>query len=875
MFGGLGSGIKIGVNKTTASTRITEMPGENSISAGYPAPAQGYDELLGPDGLIREPWRRLIAGIDGLGAVGIKRRWQAARRLLHENGITYNIHGDPQGLERPWELDTMPLVLGADEWRRLEEGLVQRAHLLNLILTDVYGPQKLMREGLLPPALVFGNPNFLRPVHGTQVPGDSHLHFVAFDLARSPDGNWWVLADRTQAPAGAGYALENRIVMSRCLPDLFADCNVRRLAPFFQAMRETLHNLAVRTDNPRTVLLSSGPTDEGYFEHAYLARYLGFTLVEGADLTVRDNRVYIKTLSGLKQVDVVLRRVRDEAIDPLELRDDSDFGVAGMVQAVKAGNVVVANALGSGIAECEGLWGFLPAISRKLLGEDLKIPSVATWWCGEPAARDHVLENLDDLVVKKTFDSFSIFTQGVAAEGVGLSPENRRAELTQALTHYGYKYIAQEVVHLSTTPATSDGRLVPRPMALRVYLTASNGSYTVMPGGLTRFTDSDDARTVALRYGAGSKDTWVLADGPAGNFSLLRPADAQIPLRRVGADLPSRAADNLFWLGRYAERAEGVMRLLRGLMVRMTGDTTLPGTPEDLNKLLNVLIIEGQIAGKVGRKRRDRGVVDGAPPMFDPRYSEGLRKTLSHLYRTATLVRDRLSLDAWRILNRLNENAAWKQPEAGLDVGRGLEQLDDMILTMAAFSGMEMENMTRSQGWRFLDMGRRLERALHMVVLLRVLLASGDPEHDGGLELVLTLADSFMTYRSRYLTSLHLAPVLDLLLTDESNPRSVAFQIAALSDHVKNLPRDADLPSMAADQRIVTRTLTDIQLINVDRLCVANAKGERVELNRFLNQLGGALPEFSEVIARIYFSHADRIQERRSQPGGIRRENEP
>ena len=351
-----------------------------------------YDELSA-DGVTPRPhWARIMKSFRAIGPAELGRRWERAERRIRENGITYNIYGDPLGASRPWKIDIVPFLIPAEEWRFLEAGIVQRAQLLSRILEDLYGAQELLANGQFPAELLFANPAFLRPLVGVRVPAHSYLHMLAVDLARSPDGQWWVLSDRTQAPSGSGYALENRTIVSDVLPDIFRKSNVQRLAPFFRAQRDALAALSQR-NNPRIVLLTPGPHNETYFEHSYIARYLGFTLVAGADLTVRDRSVYLKTVDGLERVDVILRRVDDSFCDPLELRSDSLLGVPGLVDAIVAGNVIVANALGSGLIETSAIMPFLPGLSKHLFGEKLKLPSVATWWCGQPYALDWVLRS--------------------------------------------------------------------------------------------------------------------------------------------------------------------------------------------------------------------------------------------------------------------------------------------------------------------------------------------------------------------------------------------------------------------------------------------------------------------------------------------------
>jgi len=832
---------------------------------GYTLLPGVYDEMIAADGSLRPAWKPFVDGLESMTESELTHRWRLAERLLHENGLTYT--ADAAGrAERPWDLDFVPVVIGTEEWRHLEQGLIQRARLLDAILADLYGPQTLLHNGDLPAAVVLGNPHFLRPCHGTRPRDGRFLHLYAADLGRGPDGRWWVLADRTQAPSGVGFALENRVVLSRCLPELFRDVHVQRLASYFQSMHDSLVSRTNR-ENPRIVLLTPGAAAEGYFAHAYLARYLGYTLAEGGDLTVRDSRVYLKSVDGLKPVDLILRRVDSEDCDPLELRADSVLGVAGLLQATRAGTVTVANALGSGLAETKAMLAFLPGLCRRMLGEDLRIPNISTWWCGDAQVRDHVLANLDRLSIDSAFKRRTLLARTTSAvPGASLSPADRLAIIDQITTR-GDDYVGQELVSLSTTPVWTKEGLQPRPMTLRVFLAATkDDDFVVMPGGLTRVSGSSDARAIALFRGEGTKDTWVIADEPVNtSFTLLRSPLSHVKPKRTGKDLPSRAADNLFWLGRYAERTEDTMRVLRSVVHRLTEDASPVDSVAAMKRVLRVLFEKSQMAPPVAGK--------GSTPtetlekqlsvlMFDPVCAYGLQETLSHLHRTAGLVRDRLSLDAWRTLSRFHTKVTLhayqtESPTHPIELGDTLAMLDDSIRMLAAFSGMEMENMTRNHGWRFLGMGRRLERAQHLVGLLRSLLARGSPEEDGSLVLLLELADSIMTYRSRYLTTPMLPPVIDLLLLDETNPRSVAFQVAALVDHVEQLPRDMDENVRSPEQRLVLSLLTEVRLAEIAPLCDEDSEGRRGALESLLNAVGTALPQLSELITRDYFSHAE------------------
>lgn len=828
--------------------------------------------MVDASGNVRQHWRGFLDGLDAMPAKEIDDARETARRLIRENGITYNAYDDSGAGAHPWRMDPFPFLISAEEWRYLEAGLIQRAHLLNTIVEDLYGAQNLLRDGRIPPALVFENPNFLRPVHGIEPPGGTHLHFIAIDLARAADNRWWILGDRAQAPSGAGYALENRVVIRRSIASIFRDEPVQRLALFFQAFSD---NLVAQTgrDDPLIVLLTPGPWNETYFEHAYLARYLGITLVEGADLTVRDNKVYLKTLNGLKQVDLIVRRVDGEYCDPLELKNDSLLGVAGLVAAIRAGNVVVANSLGSGIVECEALMGFLPGLSRYFFGEDLMLPSVATWWCGQERERDYVVGNLEKLVIRPTFSSRSIVSRRSHAILPGeISAEDRKA-LLDRIGRRGRDFIGQEILSLSTTPAWKDGRLQPSPMVLRVYVCADGHGYRVMPGGLTRISDYAHTHAVSMQQGDASKDTWVLSDAPINTFSRLSTPDHALVLRRSGSDLPSRVADNLFWLGRYAERTEATVRLMRSLIRRMEGDIGAADSPEILKRLISILAGLGYLSRRSARRAAAAGFAgverELGSILFERDVPHGLLQLLDDLNRTASLVRDRLSIDAWQILDAPRGVAARYAGMAPLGVDDALAFLNELLRMLAAFNGMQMENMTRSVGWRLLDVGRRIERAEHTAKLVRELAVDGDPANDGGLELLLELGDSSMTYRTRYLATVQLPAVLDLLICDETNPRSIAFQVTALSDHAAALPRDEAVASLSPAEYLIEAMRSSIRLTDVFALGAAvDGRGRRSSLDRFLRDQQERALNLSDAFARSYFNHILPVRSSGGSSGG-------
>ncbi len=814
----------------------------------YEATPDVYDEVLGTDKQPRPHWGALSESLTAMGNKGLTRRWREGQRLIHDNGITYNVYSDPESTSRPWPLDPVPLMMDPAEWKTIEAAVIQRATLFNSILADLYGPQRLLREKMIPAELVFPNPAFLRPCWGIEPPGGVFLHMYAADLARSPDGQWWVLADRTQAPSGAGYALENRLVTTRVLPDVFRASHIRRLANFFQTYREALQRLVpANRENPRIVLLTPGPYNETYFEHAFLARYLGFTLVEGGDLTVRDNRVYLKTLGGLLPVDVIVRRQDDQFCDPLELRGDSMLGVPALVQAVRSGNVAIANALGSGLAESPAYAAFLPGLSRLLLNEELKIPTVATWWCGQPEPLEYVLGHLDKLVLKPTFPGM----RGDPIFGAALSSQERAALLDRVRAEPD-RYVAQERVALSTVPVWEDGPLHPRHMVVRVYAVPSGGGYAVMPGGLTRVSTSLDSMVVSIQRGGGSKDTWVLGDGPAPPFTLLRPATHPLDVSRATFDLSSRIADNLFWLGRYTERVEATVRITRAILSRFFQEEDATRA-SGLKAGIEILAALGYIDGEKPAAAEQEVL----SMVYDPAESNGLVSNIHQVRRVAWLLRDRISVDAWLILNQLDQQfSTQQQPADEFRVTAAQDRLNHAIITLSAFGGLVMESMTRGDGWRFLDIGRRLERAIQMVELLR----NGLPKEAFGgvgvLEAILEMADSSITYRSRYLTSVQVDLVLDLLLVDEANPRSIAFQLARLREHIGELPGSKTSIRRPVEERMAISLLNTVQLIDVRELARAGGRAAAEAREDLLGKLIADLTLLSEALTRAYFSHA-------------------
>ena len=810
-----------------------------SLLSGYSALEGRYDELLSSPGTPRPQWQAFLRSLAEREGAEVGETLALMEREIRANGITYNVYADPKGADRPWEVDPLPLLLSASEWDEIEVGIAQRADLLNRVLQDVYGSQELMRSGLVPPSVIFGHGGFLHPVEGIRPPGGIHLFHYAADLARSPDGHWWVVNDRTQAPSGAGYALENRLVVSRVFPQLYRELHVQHLASFFGALRESIRHWAPRGADagaPLLVLLTPGPFNETYFEHALLARYLGFALVEGSDLTVRDGCVWMKTVEGLKRVHAILRRQDDDYCDPLELRSDSALGVAGLTDCARRGTVMLANALGSGVIESGALLGYLPSLCERLLGEPLKMPSVATWWLGEEAAFEDAWKRLDHVLIKPIERS----AREPAVFGADLS-EDERTLLHARVAARPQRYVAQEWVHVSQAPVLERGTpaaLAPRTVGLRVFAVATPDGWRVMPGGLTRVAPAE-SRGIAMQRGGRSKDTWVLSDAPVNaSFTLLSSTVTADDLVTARANLASRAAENLFWFGRYGERCDASARLLRVAIAHVLDGSALRSDGESPVIVLAAqrgLIDPEDECGDVG------SALLGAATHPDAAFGELLR-TLS---RVAFNLRDRMSADNWRTLNQLINDPVFDSGSLrASSLPQALAWLDRAVTSMMTISGFVLDGMTRGTGWRFLSIGRRIERLATLCSALQVATREG---RSHGLDWLLELADSSVTYRARYLVAAEWLPVLDLLIRDEANPRSLAFQVKGLVEYSAKLE--------ATHGRFASDVLAPGHAA-LGRLGAADLHPESPALAALLDQLQRIAFQVSDELSLKFFSHA-------------------
>jgi uncharacterized circularly permuted ATP-grasp superfamily protein/uncharacterized alpha-E superfamily protein len=851
----------------------SESPAALAASMSPPAAAGHFDELRGgvcapqpgaepgavavaADAGPAPAWSRFFENLGHDGFLDLNRRTTNLERQIRDNGVTYNVYAEADGPQRPWSLDLFPLIITPDSWQQIETGVLQRVKLLDSVMADVYGPQTLLANNLLPPALVHGHPGYLRPLHGVRPAADTHLHIAAFDLARGPDGKWWVVSQRTQAPSGLGYLLENRLIASRLFPEAFRDLKVQRLAASYRALIDGIKQMCPTRDEPRIVLLTPGPYNETYFEHAYLARYLGLTLVEGSDLTVRDQRLYLKTLKGLEPVHGLFKRLDDEFLDPLELRSDSRLGVPGLLQAIRAGNVLVANAPGSAFLESTALLGFLPALSRHLLKEELQLPSLATWWCGERAAMEAALPQLAECVIKPTYDS--------PGSGTVLGKSLSRRELDEwagRIAREGDEHTLQAYLPLSQMPtwrpATGSGqgdRIVPRSLVLRVFAVSDGPrSWRVLPGGLTRIAGAT-LDIASMQRGGSSADSWVMTQGEVDPTSLLQHDQPAATVSHRTRSTTSRAAENLFWLGRYTERTENTTRLARLVLESLNGeDQSSQPLLAWLGELAvtHALVLPAVPPPTQARRVFERSLIAA---LGDPEHTS-VGYNLSGLRSAASAVRERLSLEQWNMIRRaeqqfLQESA--RIAKAGdFPSAEALQLLENLSEHTAAMTGAQTDRMTRDDGWRLLSSGRHLERLGFLASALAHAFETGAVLDEGGFEALISLFDSTITFHAQYQQRHDIPALLDLLVLDRDNPRSLGWVAQTLRGRLAKLAGSA--PGKVPE---IALTVPDPQAWSLEAICERDAQGNYARLLELLGQCSDAAYKLSDDIGARYFTHS-------------------
>lgn len=782
----------------------------------YRPPADTADELVDPNGKLRPVWETFLRRFSRHTVPEIDRRFHRAEQYLHDAGVYYREYDHDGSREAAWPLSHIPVLLSEEDWDTISEGLIQRAELLETIVADLYGPGHLVRDGHLPAALVASMPEWLRPMVGVEPRSGHHLHFIAFEIGRGPDGTWWVLGDRTQAPSGAGFAIENRVAMSRMLPEFFADNSVARIGGFFASFRRALEGLS--DGQPGQVgVLTPGLLNQAYFEHAYIARYLGFILLEGEDLVVRRGQVMVRTVDGLQPVSVLWRRLDAAWADPLELNETSQLGTPGLVGALRQQSLTLVNSLGSGVLETRAFLAFIPRICQALLDEPLKMPNIATWWCGQAAERAHVQSNNHKMMIAPALATRLPFDVDGSTVLGGEFRGSAKQPVSDWIESEAGSLVGQEAVRLSTTPAWENGRLVPRPMSLRIFAARTPDGWTLMPGGYARTGQSDDSTAISLQQGGSVADVWLMSASQGGQASIA-DVRSMLGARPDLSLLSSRAADNLFWLGRYVERAEGTMRLLRAYHVRL-GENAAEDMPLQ-RAMVEALTILG---------------VDVADPVPD-----ALLNMLNAAVQSAAQVRDRFSLDGWLALKELQaaaevlaENA---RDSAELQDGDELaREISGLLRQITGFSGLVQDNMYRFTGWRFLSIGRAMERATDTCAMLARFADPNAPE--GALDLAVELGDSGITHRRRYTITTNRQTVIDLLALDGRNPRALLYQLNRIRSLAAQLPGAEDNGRLAEFYRTVIRVQTDIELQRPSTLDSAALWQTRQALGELSDQL--------------------------------------
>ncbi|SEL04654.1 Uncharacterized conserved protein, circularly permuted ATPgrasp superfamily [Sphingomonas palmae] len=788
----------------------------------YCATAGGADVLCGSGDLA---WTAMLEELAAVAGDNLGHARERVQRHSVDIGTGFRVIGEAN--ERPWPLSPVPMLIDSDEWQQIERGVVQRAELLELILGDLYGPGNLVSRGHLPAALVTGSPHFTRPLVGLAPPGGHHLHFVAVELGRGPSGEWRVLADHLRMPTGAGYALENRLAVSRTLGGLQARLNVRRHAPFFAAFRDGLA-AACRRSDPRIGLLTPGRYNTSYPEQAHLARYLGLLLVEGDDLAALEDKVYVRTIAGLKRIDALWRRVDPRLLDPLAFDSHSRIGVPGLIDAYAAGNVVLANAPGAGVLESAAMGAFLPQLCTRLTGDELHLPQIATWWCGQPSECAHVAEEHRSMLLSSAFGSATLGLPGERAVAGSDLDDEARTRFLADLDRRPQDYVGQEVVRLSTMPVVVGDALVPRPFTLRVFAARDGeGRWQVLPGGFARIGEHADNRAAVMGEGMWSADVCVHGEEPVPSLSLLPAIDAQ-QIRRNPGTLPSRVADNFFWLGRYLERGEALLTAIRVMLGNsIDADAGAALGLDTVARLVSEIVASGAAPAPPSLRRAD--LTQFARTAMEAPEWQSVRTINGHTNRIAGGCRDRLSADMVRLL------------DAPFPTHRGmLDRAGSLQRRYAAIAGLSAEHMGRTASWRFHDLGRRIERAGAIVRAGRAFGMVGGSQDD--VSTLLDLANSQISYRQRYLTGVARVPAIDLVLLDPSNPRALAFQVEAIGEHLSALPVLGD-DGMAEPQQIEATEL---------KALVATARAATIDAD-LLSEVERRLARISDAVARRYF----------------------
>jgi uncharacterized circularly permuted ATP-grasp superfamily protein/uncharacterized alpha-E superfamily protein len=827
-----------------------------NLLQSYKSGLSSYDEVLDLRGNVKPHWQALFATLEKLGMDELKSRNQEIIGKLRENGVTYNVYGSPDGLNRPWQLDPIPFLIEQQEWNQIAKGLQQRAVLLDLMLKDLYGPRNLVKDGIIPAELVFDNTGFFRPCIDIKIPGANQLTLFAADMARGPDGQMWIVDNRTQAPSGSGYTLENRVVMSKLLPELADGMYVSKLAPYFNSLQSTVSKLADKSkDAPNIVYLTPGPNNEAYFEHAYLASYLGYTLAQGDDLLVRNACVWLKSIDGLQKVDVIIRRIDDDWCDPLELREDSQLGVPGLLQAIRMGNVQVLNAPGTSALENHAFLAFMENISQYFLKEKLIMPSVATWWCGHTKELNYVNEHIDELIIKKANRK----TKFRSIYGRLLSYQEKE-DLKRMIAKSPHEFIAQQEVSLSTTPSLIDGNIVPRYAALRAFMVADENGYHVMQGGLTRSSPVKDRFVISNQYGGLSKDTWIVSNKREDvQEKISLPSFASV---NKHVSLPSRSAENLFWVGRYCERTMAVIKFMNITINVLNLDRNFGGSAKQEH-------IKVLLQSVTHLSATYPGFLDEEEDRFQDPYKEiidlisnttrpgSIASNIGSFLNAVAAVRNQWDLETWRIVD-LIDNGYRELRNASSMHGNDIQKtLDSLFNNMFTFLGVIAESMPRDNSFLLLETGKLIERILSRISVIQSNFGVKNSQavENELIEATLINHHSLVNYRQIYKSHLSAEAMLDMILLEKTLPYSLVYMLDELKKNLGSLPTTTRGDRLNEAERAVLKAATLVKLADISDLCKSDSHSERQELFNLLSEVSKLISSVSTTLTNMYFSH--------------------
>jgi uncharacterized circularly permuted ATP-grasp superfamily protein/uncharacterized alpha-E superfamily protein len=835
---------------------------KNILFKNYFSDFKNYDEVLKSNMTINPNWEKVLNNLTQMGTESLISKQNEMDWLMDENGVTYNVYNDPKGMHRAWELNIVPFLIHQKEWETVEKGIKQRSELLNLILKDIYGKRELIKNGIIPAEVIYAHRGFLRQCDQIQYKTAKNLLIHSADLARGPDGRMWVVNDRTQAPSGMGYALENRYSTSRILPDIFKDINVKPPSDFFFDFNQMLIDAAPQNkENPNIVILTPGPLNETYFEHAYMSSFLGYPLVTGNDLVVRSGKVWMKTLKELKQVDVILRRVDDVFMDPLELREDSYLGVAGLLDVVRKQNVTIVNPIGSGVLENSGLIPFMNAICKYFFKEELILPQIASWWCGQKKERDYVLNNLTNLVVKRIDRSKReniFFCEFLSTD--------KLEKLKKEILSNPYSFVAQEKISFSTAPDFVKDKLEPRKVMCRTFSIAHKDGYSVMPGGLVRVAAERENLFVSNQRGGVSKDFWIVTNEPQTNTqNYTWDSSRSISVSGIN-DLPSNTAENLYWSGRYLGRALVTARLLRTVLNKMNSEHYNQGKYESesllclLQSVTNITSTFPGFIGEEGEEALEEPLKEILSLMIDKDRMGSFAQTLSSFNHSYYSLRNLWSKDMWRVFDGIQK--IWKRFEEEEDKTSTpalIKVLDRIITRLIAFMALIEESILVDQGLLLYFIGLQTEQAMMNIEKCRSLLVVNykeQPQYEI-LESLLNSHESLNIYRYSYRSYLSIENVINLVLLDKDYPKSLTYQLRRIQKDIDSLPH-SEITGNATDCQIyIAEANFKIQSLDIKSLTELTTDGVlRQNLDDSLAKLSDLLHETSLAISNTYFNHA-------------------